>query len=322
MSLDPLLPVAPARVKALLLPLGRLKADRFASFADRLRAEHVVHLRDISADGRPNRSESLTFPPPSVAPIAQLTLHPKDMFSPLAYPDGAILYDLITHVPPASHLALSPFDLYREPLAVVAVADGTELRDASFSKRHSASGAATTITEKNIRALYQELEDVRDAYPKALVHRAIVFDYVHPSDTDIPMPKGLMTVPPVQDCKRTTIKTVMCDISSILLAEMTTLAKYFEAMAAIESPSHPSNSAHINGGAFATDGAPENGFSRRNSSSLSRSTARARAPPPAWKVLAIVDYPCRWHPGRHSARAAQRRRALRRQSKLGFQASP
>ncbi len=62
------------------------------------------------------------------------------MFSPLAFPDGAILYDLITHAPPPSHLALSPFDLYREPLAIVAIADGTELNDTAFSKRISANG--------------------------------------------------------------------------------------------------------------------------------------------------------------------------------------
>lgn len=60
MSLDPLLPIAPARVKALLLPVGQIKAERFASFVDRLHGEHVVHLRDISADGRPNRSTKLS----------------------------------------------------------------------------------------------------------------------------------------------------------------------------------------------------------------------------------------------------------------------
>ena len=43
------------------------------------------------------------------------------MFSPLAYPDGAMFYDLITHVPPPSQLALTAFDLYREPLAVCRV---------------------------------------------------------------------------------------------------------------------------------------------------------------------------------------------------------
>jgi hypothetical protein len=95
------------------------------------------------------------------------------MFSPLAYPDGAMLYDLITHVPPASHLSLSPFDLYREPLVLIALADGSELQDESFSsKRHSASAGATTVA-RNVRALYQELEDLRDNYPKALVHQVV-----------------------------------------------------------------------------------------------------------------------------------------------------
>jgi hypothetical protein len=56
MSADSLLPIAPARVKALALPLGHIKATRFNSFLERLHAEHVVHLRDVSADKRPNRS--------------------------------------------------------------------------------------------------------------------------------------------------------------------------------------------------------------------------------------------------------------------------
>lgn len=51
-----MLPVAPARVRALVLPVGQIKRERFSSFVQRLNEEHVVHLRDISADGRPNRS--------------------------------------------------------------------------------------------------------------------------------------------------------------------------------------------------------------------------------------------------------------------------
>lgn len=57
MSLDPLLPTAPARVRALLLPAGQITSDRFTSFVARLREEHVVHLRDVTPDPRPNRSE-------------------------------------------------------------------------------------------------------------------------------------------------------------------------------------------------------------------------------------------------------------------------
>lgn len=56
MSADSLSPIAPARVKALVLPLGHIKATRFTSFLERLQTEHVVHLRDVSADKRPNRS--------------------------------------------------------------------------------------------------------------------------------------------------------------------------------------------------------------------------------------------------------------------------
>jgi hypothetical protein len=216
MSLDPLLPIAPARVKALLLPLGPIKADRFTAFVERLHAEHVVHLRDITADGRPNRNT----------------------FSPLAFPDGAILYDLVTHFPPPSQLALAPFDLYREPLAVVALADGKELGDSTFSKRLSANGMARTAIENNIRALYQELEDLRDMYPKALVHQVLIFDYDAPADTEFPIPEGIAVVPPVEQSVRTTMKTIMCDMSSLLLAEMTTLARSFEGMSTVESPGH------------------------------------------------------------------------------------
>ncbi|QPG96394.1 hypothetical protein C2857_004060 [Epichloe festucae Fl1] len=260
MSSDPLLPIAPARVKALLLPLGKIKAERFTPFVQRLQQEHVVHLKDISFDGRPNRN----------------------MFSPLAYRDGAIFFELITHVPPPSHLALSPFDLYREPFALIALADGKELQELAFSKRHSASGAtAASTVERNIRALEQELEVLRDNYPKALVHNVVIFDYTGPKGSTFTMPDDIVTVPPIEECKRTTVKTIMCDISSSLLAEMTTLAKSFEAMTTIESPGVHMATKPMNGKAWdrngASDGSPGE-LSRRNtqfsaSQQISRSSS-------------------------------------------------
>jgi hypothetical protein len=160
------------------------------------------------------------------------------MFSPLAFPDGAMFYDLMMHHPPPSHLALSPFDLFREPLAVIAVADGTELPKSVFSKRQS---GGRTVEEANIRALYQDLEDLRDRYPKVLAHQVLVFDYLPAKEDPVPIPEGIVTIPPVEQLKRTTIKTVMCDISSLILAEMTTLAKSYEGMSFIDSPGHASS---------------------------------------------------------------------------------
>lgn len=56
MGHDPLSPVAPARIRALLLPVGRIKRSRFQGFVDRLQPENVVRLGDVSPDARPNRS--------------------------------------------------------------------------------------------------------------------------------------------------------------------------------------------------------------------------------------------------------------------------
>lgn len=118
--LDQLSPVAPARVRVVLLPIGQIKRARFLSFVDRLQPENVVRLGDISPDGRPNRN----------------------MFSPLAFPPGSIVFDLTTFYPPPSHVALSPFELYREPLVLVALADGSELDHVSYrgNTRRSLNG--------------------------------------------------------------------------------------------------------------------------------------------------------------------------------------
>ncbi|TEA22823.1 Transport protein particle subunit trs120 [Colletotrichum sidae] len=229
MSLDSLLPIAPARVRALILPLGQIRSDRFSSFVERLRPEHVVSLRDVTPDGRPNRN----------------------MFTPLAFPHGAVFYELVTHLPPPSHRALLPFDFYREPLAIIAIADGTELDRVSFNKRQSNN--APTIAEQNIRTLYQELEDLRDHYGKALVYQVLIFDHVPPQGNPIPLPEGLVAIPPPDECKRTTMKTIMCDITSQLLAEMTTVAKMFEAKPTIESPGQP-DAGKLNGASWDADG--------------------------------------------------------------------
>lgn len=57
MGLDPLSVIAPARIKALVLPAGRITSSKFLSYVDRLQQESVVRLGDVSPDGRPHRSE-------------------------------------------------------------------------------------------------------------------------------------------------------------------------------------------------------------------------------------------------------------------------
>jgi len=56
MAIDPLSPIAPARIRALLLPVGRIKRSRFMTFVDLLQPQCLVRLGDISPDPRPDRS--------------------------------------------------------------------------------------------------------------------------------------------------------------------------------------------------------------------------------------------------------------------------
>lgn len=199
------------------------------------------------------------------------------MFSPLAFPTGSIIYDLTTFYPPPTHVALSPFELYREPLVIIALADAVELDHVSYrgNVRRSLNGNGPPKPEHNLRELYQDLEDLRDRYPKALVHQILLFDYVAGKICG-PMLEGLVGVPPVEDCKRTTMKTIMCDISSMLLAEMTTLAKSLQALPTVESPNQAQISRHQNGTSWPT-GHPDI-LSRRNSQFSIPSDSRSASP--------------------------------------------
>jgi len=56
MAVDPLSPIAPARIRALLLPVGRIKRSRFLAFVELLQPQCMVRLGDVSPDPRPDRS--------------------------------------------------------------------------------------------------------------------------------------------------------------------------------------------------------------------------------------------------------------------------
>lgn len=56
MGLEEFSPFAPVRLKALLLPVGRIKRSRFITFVNRLLPENIVRLGDISPDARSDRS--------------------------------------------------------------------------------------------------------------------------------------------------------------------------------------------------------------------------------------------------------------------------
>ena len=157
------------------------------------------------------------------------------MFSPLAFPEGRVLYDLSTSLPPPSHLALTPFEVYREPLIISGIADGVEyaLEQARTDCQAQESGAELKYQGEvpGIEWLSTSLNELSQEYPKALVHQVLMFDYEGSS-----IPRGVYPVPPPAKSRTTTVKTVMCDMTSRLLAEMAPYAKSLQALSSLDSP--------------------------------------------------------------------------------------
>ncbi|KAI9813759.1 MAG: hypothetical protein M1827_003549 [Pycnora praestabilis] len=262
MGSDPLSPIAPARVKALLLPLGKIKRARFSGFVERLRPENVVRLGDVSPDRRPNRT----------------------MFSPLAFPTGTILYDFTTSIFPSSQTTLSPFELFRDPLTIVGIADSTEIGNrlavdgAQVNGNEDNGEDGPALKERDIRLLMEEMEDVREKYPKALVHQIVLFDYAQ-DEMGMSIPEGIITVPNPKLSKTTTMKTVSCDLTSLLLAEMTTFARSLQGLPSVDSPSSSGGGRLLNGDS-SWPHEPLGHLSRRNSQ-LAAQSHNSRSASPA-----------------------------------------
>ncbi|KZM24634.1 uncharacterized protein EKO05_0008643 [Ascochyta rabiei] len=245
MAAEPLSPmdfIAPARIKAQLLPVGRIKRSRFLAFVDLLRQHSLVRLGDVSPDPRPDRN----------------------MFSPLAFPNGTLLYDLSTSLPSASQLSLSPLEQFREPLLVIGIADATEYPwlDGPHADGDD-SPVQPAADDENAQDLSSAAEILKENFPKAYHHSIMLFESTsqsrHPR-----LPQETLVVPPMAQLKTTTLKTIMCDLTSTLLAELTTLARSMQALPTIASPASHSGSAD-NAPSWASPDSGTSPFPRRNS---------------------------------------------------------
>lgn len=193
------------------------------------------------------------------------------MFSPLAFPEGLVLYDLSTTLPPPSHLALAPFELYREPLIVVGIADGSVFEVENGCKNLSEEAKKTgpksqsyALEEDALESLSRELDKLRRDFPKALVHQVLTFD-----NEASKLPNGVCSVPSPEKSRTTTVKTIMCDLTSRLLAEMTTYAKSLQGLPSLDTPRVSSGSAVIPNGTASALPAHMAGLSRPNSAAES-----------------------------------------------------
>ena len=189
------------------------------------------------------------------------------MFSPLAFPGGILLYDLSTSLPPSSHLSLSPFEQFREPLLIIAIADAQEYpqfqRSRADEKASEVANGVSEFESQDAEEIRSAVEDLREQFPKAYLHSLMLFDSNletrHPQ-----LPLETLLIPPTAQLKTTTMKTIMCDLTAILLAELTSLAKSLQALPTIPSPASQSGTTDSVPSWAGTDSLAAQ-FSRRNS---------------------------------------------------------
>ena len=163
------------------------------------------------------------------------------MFSPLAFPTGLVVYDLITWAPTLTEINLVPLELHRMPLAVVAITDASEYLIVEHVQAVSGSGPTDVgvrdgkveNSHYDLDELVQFAEGLTEQYPSALLHQILAFDC---DQACAPPISQLKPIPSPEKSRTTTMKTVMCDLTSHLLAEMTTYAKSIQAWPTIETP--------------------------------------------------------------------------------------
>lgn len=202
------------------------------------------------------------------------------MFSPLAFPRGTLLYDFSTSFPPASHLSLSPFEQFREPLLVIGIGDSSEyvwLQESRASDR-TANGAThePAPEDEETNEIRSALEDLREQFPRAYLHSLMMFESAtksrHPS-----LPPETLLIPPKAQLKTTTMKTFVCDFTATLLAEMTTLAKSIQALPTVSSPASQSGTLDTTP-SWANSDIATSQFSRRNSQAPNASRPESPMP--------------------------------------------
>ncbi|EFE36581.1 hypercellular protein HypA [Trichophyton benhamiae CBS 112371] len=153
-----------------------------------------------------------------------------------------IIYDLSISVSPISHLEVFPFELFREPLVILAIADGTEItrkkdRDGNdpLEEKSGGTGHKKHPSPEGLDQLIKELDGINTDYPKSVLQQLLVFDY-DGLENIASGPEQVIWIPNPEASRPTTMKTVMCDISARVLGGLQKFSESIPQWQSIESP--------------------------------------------------------------------------------------
>ena len=164
---------------------------------------------------------------------------------------------------------------------ILGLADGTEY--ASVDPTQVTNGNAKDDVHVkqdgsySMDNLYREMDFLREQYPNFLAHKLLIFDNKPVSSVPPLTPDDVIFVPPAEQLKTTTMKTIICDVTATFLAELTSYARSIQALPTIDSPAHAEGSSSA--------------WSHQSNNSIGLDNARAGAVSHASSTAQLPSFP-------------------------------
>jgi hypothetical protein len=204
--MDHFSPVAGAHIRVLVLPVGKIDRHRFSLFLQRLQKEaSLLSLANVEHHANLDTDKNAFF------------------LSPSLFPQGSLLYRFSSAAPSQQQQNLSPYELYREPLLVLGVADG-------LAQPNKDDGEAETRQKE----LEQAAGYIKERHPR-VVHRQLIV--LEPQDSEeILAAYNAIAISHLDQENHPSLQKAICEVSARFLFEFTTYAKALQASPTIQTP--------------------------------------------------------------------------------------
>lgn len=184
-------PVAPAAIRVQVLPVGRIGRNRFQDILRSLQ-QHAALVK--------------------LADIPQL--ENQQLLSPKALPESSLLFNYVTYPAGQQDQQLAPYELYREPLLVLGVADGLSEHDEK--RTGELKDAAAYLRERHSRVVHR--------------HILLLQQQAEAAEGVTVLPDGELSF---------SLKAAMAEVAERLLVELSTYTKAMQASPTVQTPGQP-----------------------------------------------------------------------------------
>jgi len=204
--MDSFSPAAPAAIRVQVLPVGNIEPASFNEALRRMQQDaSVLTLAEID---KKTRSQHL--------------------LAPKACPQGSLFFNFTTSTSSAQDQHLAPFELFRDPLLVLGIADGLSSNDDVLQ-----------------RELKDAAEHLRERYPRVVHRQVIVLQRAgvdpYPAMENVTVLR-IATERFEGSDGTSALRDTMCNVAAGFLAEFSTYAKAMQATPGVQTPGQTAKS--------------------------------------------------------------------------------